>query len=90
MFKDFLHFISSDLGVAISWFCGVAGFIYGFFQKKEADRIKLEMNTLINQSTVKQDSERFEVVDGGGDSVALVGEKNVYTKNNSGGIKIKM
>ena len=90
MIAAFLDFIKSDLGVAISWFCGVAGFAYGFFQKKETQRVRMEMNVLINQAKIKKTSENLEVVDGGGDSVSQVGDKNIYTKNNSGGMNIKM
>lgn len=90
MFSGFMGFISSDFGVAISWFCGVAGFVYGFFQKKEAQRIRIEMNTLIDQVKIKQSSGGAAMVDGGGDSVLQTGGKNIYTKNNSGGMNIKM
>ena len=90
MFTAFLDFIKSDLGVAISWFSGVAGFAYGFFQKKETQRVRLEMNVLINQAKINKSSGNLEVVDGGGDSVSQVGDKSIYTKNNSGGMHIKM
>lgn len=90
MITAFLDFIKSDLGVAISWFCGVAGFAYGVFQKKETQRVRMEMSVLINQSKIKKTSGNLEVVDGGGDSVSQVGDKSIYTKNNSGGMHIKM
>lgn len=90
MVTAFLDFIKSDLGVAISWFCGVAGFAYGLFQKKETQRVRLEMNVLINQAKINKSSGNVEVVDGGGDSVSQFGDKSIYTKNNSGGMHIKM
>ena len=48
---DFLNFFSSPIGVSISWICTVIGFIYGFKNKKEASKIKLENNSLQQQIT---------------------------------------
>jgi hypothetical protein len=90
MIAAFFDFIKSDLGLAISWFCGVVGFAYGLFQKKETQRVRIAMNVLINQTKIKKASENLAVVDGGGDSVSQVGDKNIYTKTNSGGMHIKM
>lgn len=90
MYEIFVNFVKSDLGVAISWACGVAGFIYGLVQRKEVLRIRLEMSSVVNNNGVQQKSGGASLVDGGSDSVNQSGEKNFYTKNNSGGISIKM
>ena len=90
MYEIFVNFVKSDLGIAISWLCGVAGFIYGFIQRKEVVRIRLGMTSSISNTKVQQKSEGANMIDGGGDSVNQSGEKNVYTKNNSGGLNIKM
>jgi len=90
MYDVFVEFVKSDFGVAISWACGVAGFVYGFIQRKEVMRIRLEMNSVVSNNRVRQKSEGQNTIDGGGDSVNQSGEKNFYTKNNSGGINIKM
>jgi len=50
----------------------------------------LEMNSVVSNNRVRQKSEGQNTIDGGGDSVNQSGEKNFYTKNNSGGINIKM
>lgn len=90
MYEIFVNFVKSDLGVAISWACGVAGFIYGFIQRREVSRIKIKLHSVVANNEMQQKSGDASLTDGGGDSVNLSGEKNVYTKNNSGGINIKM
>lgn len=86
-----MEFFQSDIGIAISWVCGVLGFIFSFFQKKENMKLKVELRNyqnivqnLSNSQNTKLTSDMSE------DTVLQDGEKNVYTKNVSGGMHIKM
>ncbi|WP_172592357.1 hypothetical protein [Nitrosomonas supralitoralis] len=73
------EFIRSDIGVAIAWICGVVGFIIAL--------IKIKENKTLKQEILKLENVR---IDQGADEVSQNGKRNVYTKNNSGGMKINM
>lgn len=78
-----MKFFSSDVAVAIAWICGIAGFIYGFVQKQANNNLKVKLQNLQNSmNKIQTDSSQNEV--------HQTGEKNVYTKQNSGGMNIKM
>ena len=78
-----MDFFSSDVAVAIAWICGVAGFAYGLRQKLANMNLRVKLTSLQNSfNTVETDASQNEV--------HQTGEKNVYTKQNSGGINIKM
>jgi hypothetical protein len=78
-----MDFFSSDVAVAIAWICGVAGFAYGLRQKLANMSLKVELTSLQNSmNSVETDASRNDV--------HQTGEKNVYTKQNSGGMNIKM
>lgn len=74
---DIYEFMKSDLGVAISWICTVVSTIITLIKTKENRSLK----TRINQTT-STDASR--------DTVTQKGKGNIYTKNNSGDINIKM
>jgi hypothetical protein len=88
-----MDFFTSDIGTSIAWFCTVIGFLYGFIGKKKNEKLKITVLEL------KQHNESLEinvndlsakVADFSRNEVNQTGEKNVYTKNNSGGLKIEM
>lgn len=75
-----MSFFSSEIGVAIAWICGVAGFLFGIFQKQVNKKLVLKLQNSLNTSTSNSED----------NEVHQIGEKNVYTKINSGGMNIKM
>lgn len=77
---SFFEFILSDIGVGIAWLCTVGSAVYSFITRKKNKSLILEIQNL--QNIVSSD--------GGHDSVTQIGEKSIYTKNNSGGMDIKM
>jgi hypothetical protein len=86
-----MDFFQSDVGTAISWVCGVLGFIYSFIQKKQNMKLKVELRNFQSLVQNLQNSQNTKTTsDMSEDTVQQVGEKNVYTKNNSGGMHIKM
>lgn len=70
----------SDLGVAIAWICTVGSTIFSILKQKENKSLKVKIENI--SSSV--------LAENGQDSVVQEGEKNVYTKHNSGGMKINM
>jgi hypothetical protein len=78
-----MKFFQSDLGVAISWICGVVGFIFAIFQKNENRKLKIQLQNSLNTTNTSN-------VDSSKDNISQNGDKNIYTRNNSGGMKIKM
>jgi len=73
------EFLKSDIGVAIAWVCTVGSTILGFVKVKEVKALKLKIKSLeINISNL------------GDDIVSQSGQGNIYTKQNSGGMNIKM
>jgi hypothetical protein len=78
-----MSFFGSELGVAIAWICGVAGFIFGFFQNISNKNLKIELKNSLNTSTSNS-------MDIGNEKINQTGNKNIYTKKNTGGMNIKM
>lgn len=72
-------FFKSDLGVAIAWVCTVVSTIACFVKSGEARRLKVKVKELSLVSNALGD-----------DSVKISGNGNIYTKQNSGGMNIKM
>ena len=70
-----MDFFSSDLGVAIAWIFGILSSIFGIFQKKSNTKLKVQLQNSISASN---------------SNISQNGEKNIYTKKNSGGMNIKM
>jgi len=83
-----IEFFSSQIGVTIAWICTVLSFIFGVFKTIENRKLKLEINQFKNKNQV--DNLTSEVADLSSDDVIQNGEKNIYTKNNSGGMSIHM
>jgi hypothetical protein len=82
-----MDFFSSDIAVALAWVCGVAGFIFALVERKENRTLKIQLQNI--QSLV-QTSNSSTATDESKNDVTQLGEKNVYTKQNSGGMNIKM
>lgn len=88
-----MDFFGSDIGVAIAWLCGVASFIYGFMQAKENKKLKISLLQIQNKNQSLQnniDTLNAKFADLSNNEVNQTGEKNIYTKQNSGGMKINM
>ncbi len=80
----FLEFAKSDLGVGIAWACTVFSTLYAIYttyRSKDMAKKIVSLNKIIDKS---------QTIDQGDDTVMQNGQKNVYTKNNSGGMKINM
>ncbi|MDO8402521.1 MAG: hypothetical protein Q7T27_03395 [Pseudomonas sp.] len=74
-----IDFFKSDLGVSISWVCTVVGTLFGFIKAKENKLLKVKVEKL-----------EVSINNLGDDTVTQSGDGNVYTKQNSGGMKINM
>jgi Na+-translocating ferredoxin:NAD+ oxidoreductase RnfG subunit len=85
-----MSFFGSELGVAIAWICGIAGFIYSLIQKQANNQLKIQLNNSLNQIQNLQSSLNTVQTDASNNEVNQNGSKNVYTKQNSGGMNIKM
>lgn len=78
---EFLVFIKSDLGIVLAWICTVFGTLFGIVMNMKNNKLKAE---IIN---IKQS---YETTDNSSDSIKQQGKNNIYTKNNSGDMNIKM
>lgn len=76
----FIELVKSDIGVILAWVCTVGSTLFAVITSKKNKQLKIKIGEITNNSTV----------DNSQDSVMQNGQKNVYTKNNSGGIKINM
>jgi|GEM_PF-7025574 hypothetical protein len=76
----FIEFVKSDVGVALAWICTVGSTLFAIITSKKNKKLKIKNSEIINSSTV----------DNSQDSVVQSGQKNVYTKRNSGGMRIDM
>ncbi|HDZ8929740.1 TPA: hypothetical protein RUX58_004518 [Aeromonas dhakensis] len=78
--EQFILFVKSDAGVVISWICTVGSTVFAIMKSKQNKQLKAIVQTL-TVSTVTDHSQ---------DNVNQGGQKNIYTKNNSGGMNINM
>lgn len=85
-----MEFFGSELGVAIAWICGIAGFIYSLVQRNTNNKLRLELNQYQTQIQSLQNSLNKVQTDQSTNTVSQSGEKNIYTKQNSGGMTIHM
>lgn len=76
----FIEFVKSDIGVTTAWICTVGSTLFAVITSKKNKQLKIQIGEITKNSTV----------DNSQDSVTQNGQKNVYTKNNSGGMKIDM
>lgn len=88
-----MEFFSSELGVAIAWVCSVLGFIFGFIKKREASYLKLKIRKITNENIkIKNEIKvlKEESSDNSKNDITQNGEKNIYNKQVTGGMKIEM
>jgi hypothetical protein len=85
-----MSFFGSEIGVAIAWICGIAGFIYSLIQKQANYQLKIQLNNSLNQIQSLQNSLNTVQTDASSNEVNQIGTKNIYTKQNSGGMNIQM
>ncbi|MCC9661451.1 hypothetical protein ACSFVZ_18575 [Pseudoalteromonas sp. SYSU M81236] len=76
----FIEFVKSDIGVTLAWLCTVGSTFFAVITSKKNKQLEIKIGEITKNSTV----------DNSQDSVMQNGQKNVYTKNNSGGMKIDM
>ena len=76
----FIEFVKSDIGVTLAWVCTVGSTLFAVITSKKNKQLKMQVGEITKNSTV----------DNSQDSVTQNGQKNAYTKNNSGGMKIDM
>ena len=76
----FIEFVKSDIGVSLAWLCTVGSTVVAVTTSKKNKQLKIKIGEITKNSTV----------DSSQDSLMQNGQKNVYTKNNSGGMKIDM
>ncbi len=76
----FIEFVKSDIGVTLAWLCTVGSTLFAVITSKKNKQLEIKIGEITKNSTV----------DNSQDSVMQNGQKNVYTKNNSGGMKIDM
>jgi hypothetical protein len=78
--ENFIEFVKSDIGVTLAWVCSIVSTFFAVFTKNKNKKLKVKIDQITNNSAI----------DNSKDSVSQNGQKNVYTKNNSGGMKIDM
>lgn len=76
----FIEFVKSDIGITLAWVCTVGSTFFALITSNKNKQLKIKIGEVTKNSTV----------DISQDSVVQNGQKNVYTKNNSGGMKIDM
>lgn len=95
-----MGFFVSELGASIAWFCTVIGFFYSLFKREEVKKLKIKIQQ-IDQSQTSVDISRdkkeiknkdvlAEQIDQSSGEVTQTGEKNIYAKQVTGGMKINM
>lgn len=74
-----LEFAKSDLGVAIAWLCTVGSVFIGLLKARENRLLKQKITNILSSN-----------IENSHDSVSQKGDKNIYTKTNTGGMNINM
>lgn len=74
----FIEFVKSDIGISLAWLSSVGSTIYAILSTKKNKKLKIQIEQIKNNTDNSQDN------------VNQNGQKNIYTKNNSGGMKIDM
>lgn len=85
-----MSFFGSEIGVAIAWICGIAGFVYSLLQKQANNQLKLDLSSSLSQIQTLQNSLNTIQTDASDNDINQIGKNNVYTKQNSGGMNIQM
>ncbi|UQB43084.1 hypothetical protein JX580_04170 [Thiomicrospira microaerophila] len=78
--ESIIEFVKSDIGVTLAWICTVCSTLFAVITSKKNRQLKIKIGEINNNSAT----------DSSQDSFTQNGQKNVYTKNNSGGMNIDM
>ena len=78
--ESIIEFVKSDIGVTFAWICTVGSTLFAVITPKKNRQLKIKIGEINNNSAT----------DNSQGSVTQNGHKNVYTKNNSGGMNIDM
>ena len=78
--ESIIEFVKSDIGVTLAWICTVGSTLFAVITSKKNRQLKIKIGEINNNSAT----------DNSQDSVTQNGQKNVYTKSNSGGMNIDM
>ncbi|MCE8015502.1 hypothetical protein HOP62_05350 [Halomonas sp. MCCC 1A17488] len=78
--ENIIELIKSDIGVTLAWLCTVGSTVFSVITSKKNKKLKVKIGEITSNSEM----------DNSQDSIMQNGQKNVYTKNNSGGMKIDM
>jgi hypothetical protein len=80
----FLSFAMSSLGVGIAWVCTVFSTFFAVYASIKSKRLAAELISF------RQTLDQSKTVDQSSDTVVQSGAGSVYTKHNSGGMKINL
>lgn len=80
--EQIFEFFKSDIGVSIAWICTVLSTALAITTKNENRKLKASIKN-ITKNTLSNAKDSSTTVN-------QSGEKNVYTKHNSGGMNIHM
>lgn len=88
-----MSFFGSELGVAVAWICTVAGFLFSILMAGQNKKLKMQLT--IEQNTNQALTNQIgELTAGNADlstnEVGQNGKKNIYIKQQAGGLKINM
>ena len=78
--ESIIEFVKSDIGVTLAWICTVGSTLFAVITSNKNRQLKIKIGEINNNSAT----------DNSQDSVTQNGQKNIYTKNNSGGMNIDM
>lgn len=78
--ESIIEFVKSDIGVTLAWVCTVGSALFAVITSKKNRQLKIKIDKINNNSAT----------DNSQDAVKQSGQKNIYTKNNSGGMNIDM
>ncbi|WP_083003172.1 hypothetical protein [Halomonas sp. GT] len=78
--ESIIEFVKSDIGVTLAWICTVGSTFFAVIKSKKNKQLKIKISEINNNSSIDNSQDR----------VTQNGQKNVYTKRNSGGMKIDM
>lgn len=78
--ESIIEFVKSDMGVTLAWICTVGSTFVAVITLKKNKQLEIKIGEINNNSAIDNSQDR----------VAQNGQKNVYTKSNSGGMKIDM
>ena len=88
-----MEFFSSELGVAIAWICTISSLIFSLLSNNKVKKLKIQVKNVTNDKikiSNELDNIKAKNLDVSTNEVTQTGEKNIYTKQVTGGMKIDM